>query len=222
MALSLATPLPKGCEYLADICEKVAPQYGISPYTLLGVLYAESNFGQALKPVGPKGTGDFIARLADKDTNERMAKAPLPGVERKVLADGIKARKIAGPCEAWVPTNHGWGMGLFQIDYEMHFDFCKTGGWSDPEKACHYACKLLKSGRDFIAKKHPSLSEVELTRAMIAAYNAGPGRVSKFLSEGKDIDGCTFHTGYIDKIAKKADLIAGASGAFMHKNSALV
>jgi hypothetical protein len=215
MALTLAKPLPKGCEYLADVCEEVAPKFGISPYLLLGFLYAESNFGLALKPVGPNGSGDFIARLADKDTNEKMAKNPLPGVVRKTLPDGIKARKIAGPCDAWVPTTTGWGCGLFQIDYEAHYEFCKSGDWADAKKACSYACGILVSGRKFLKGKHPEMKAHELDRAVIASYNAGAGRVHKFLVDKKDIDGCTFHPGYIDKICKKADELAGASGAWM-------
>jgi hypothetical protein len=214
MSLSLAKPLPKGAEYLADVAKQAGEAEGISPYLLLGLCYAESNYGAALKPPGPTGSGDFIARLADKDTNEKMAKNPLPGVEKKVLPDGIKARKIAGPCEAWVPTHTGWGCGLLQFDYEAHFEFCKSGAWKEPLAIFKQACKLLKQGRSFLASKHPELKGVMLDRAMIASYNAGAGRVHKFLVDKKDIDGCTFHPGYIDKICKKADELAGASGAF--------
>ena len=216
MALTLAGALPKGTEYLLPVVEKVAAAHGISPYLLLGILHAESNYGLALKPATPKGSGDFIAREATPERDARMKVAPLPGVERKHLATGIKARGITKPVDAWVPTAHGWGCGLFQLDYEAHFDFCKSGAWEDPTKACEYAvAKILLPNRAFLAKKHPELVGVALTRAMIASYNAGAGRVSKFIVAGKDIDGCTFHTGYIDKICGKADLLAGASGAFM-------
>lgn len=215
MPLKLASALPKGSEYLSDICEKVAPQGGVSPYLLLGILYAESNFGQALKPVGPAGSGDFIARPTSPDRDKRMASNPLPGVVKKTLAEGIKARKIAGPCEAWVPTTNGWGCGLFQIDYEAHYEFCKSGQWTDPEKACAYAVGILKSARASLMKSLPNLKGTDLDRAMIAAYNAGAGRVSKFLKEGKSLDDCTFHPGYVDKICNKADALAGHSGSWM-------
>lgn len=215
MALNLALALPKGQEYLSDVVEEVAKKNGLSPYLLLGIIYAESNYGLALKPVGPSGSGDFIARLADKDTNEKMLKNPLPGVVKKTLAEGIKARKIAGPCEAWVPTTNGWGCGLFQIDYEAHYEFCKSGDWTDPKKACNYACGILNSAKKFLKAKHPTMNAAQLDRAMIAAYNAGPGRVHKFITDNVDIDKCTFHPGYIDKICKRADEHAGASGAWL-------
>ncbi len=215
MSLALASALPKGSEYLAEIAEKVAPQGGVSPYLLLGILYAESNFGQALKPVGPAGSGDFIARLSTPDRDKKMAAFPLPGVVKKTLPDGIKARKIAGPCEAWVPTTNGWGCGLFQIDYEAHYEFCKSGQWTDPEKACAYAVGILKSARISLHKLLPELKGVDMDRAMIASYNAGAGRVAKFLKEGKSLDDCTFHPGYVDKICNKADALAGHSGSWM-------
>lgn len=214
MTLHLASPLPKGAEYLADIAERVAPAGGISPYTLLGILHAESAYGTALKPKGPTGSGDFIARVSNPDRDKRMKAAPLPGVVRKTLAEGIKERKVAGPCEAWVPTTNGWGCGLFQIDYEAHYEFCKSGQWTDPEKACAYAVGILKGAREQLKKAMPGLKGPDLDRAMIAAYNAGAGRVAKMLASGKTLDDATFHPGYVKKICDKAEALAGHSGAW--------
>lgn len=221
MSLSLAKPLPKGAEYLADVAAKAGADNGISPYLLLGICYAESNFGAALKPPGPTGSGDFIARPATPDRNAKMASNPLPGVTRKVLPDGIKSRKLVGPTDAWVPTTTGWGCGLLQFDYEAHFEFCKSGAWKEPAKIFDAACKLLLQGRKFLAGKHPELKGVMLDRAMIAAYNAGAGRVHKFLTDKKSLDECTFHPGYVDKICNKADEFAGASGAFATPSAAV-
>jgi len=215
MSLHLASPLPKGSEYLADVVEKVCAGTGVSPYLMLGFLYAESNFGQALKPKGPEGSGDFIPRACTPDRDKRMKEFPLPAVARKNLPDGIPARKLAGPIDAWVPTTNGWGCGLFQIDYEAHFEFCKSGAWKDPAKCCAYAIGILKSARSSLNKLSPSLTGVDLDRAVIAAYNAGAGRVAKFLKEGKGLDAATFHPGYVDKICHKADDLAGHSGAWM-------
>jgi hypothetical protein len=214
MSITLATELPKGTEYLVDALAPVAQKTGFSPYLLLGFTYAESNFGLALKPPGPSGSGDFIARPCSSDRDARMAKSPLPGVVRKTLPDGIKARKIVGPVEAWVPTHTGWGCGVLQIDYEAHFEFCKSGAWRDPAKSCEYACGILKSARSSLQKNMPELTGIELDRAMIAAYNAGAGRVVKMLKAGKTLDDATFHPGYVDKITKKADQLAGASGVW--------
>lgn len=207
--------LPKGSEHLMDIAKKIGHAEGVSPWLLLGICYAESNFGQALKPKGPDGSGDFIPRPRTPDRDKRMKEAPLPGVELKTLPGGIPSRKITGPCEAWVPTHTGWGCGLMQFDYEAHYDFCKSGQWKEPAIIIRHACGLLKSNRKSLQRLVPLLEGASLDRATIASYNAGAGRVSKFLKEGKSLDACTFHPGYVDKICKKADELAGASGAWL-------
>lgn len=214
MPLNITKPLPAGTEYLVPLAEELAPKHGISPYLMLGVTYAESNYGLALKPKGPEGSGDFIARPSNPTRDALMAKTPLPNVEKKMVPS-IKSRNINEPVMAWVPTTTGWGFGLYQLDWESHFEFVRTGAWKDPHKAMEYALKLLASNKKFLAGKHPHLQPHELVRAMVASYNAGAGRVSKFITDKKDIDKCTFHEGYIDKICKKADELAGASGAFM-------
>ena len=213
--MKLVSPLPAGCEYLADVAEKVGKAHGVSPYLLLGICYAESNYGMALKPKGPTGSGDFIARQCTPDRDAKMKANPLPGVEKKTLAEGIKARHLAGPVDAWVPTHTGWGCGLLQFDYEAHFDFCKSGAWKEPEAIFVQACKLLTGNKAYIAKKHPALSTFEMMNATIASYNAGAGRVCKFLEQKKSLDEATFHPGYVKKICDKADQLAGASGAYL-------
>jgi hypothetical protein len=214
MPLKLAKPLPAGTEYLVPLAEELAPKHGISPYLMLGITYAESNYGLALKPKTPEGSGDFIARPANANRDALMAKTPLPGVERKQVPS-IKSRGINEPVMAWVPTHTGWGLGLYQLDWESHFEFVRTGAWKDPRKAMDYALKLLANNKKFLAGKNPTLAPHELVRAMVASYNAGAGRVNKFLADKKDIDTCTFHPGYIDKICNKADELAGASGAYL-------
>jgi hypothetical protein len=213
MSLKLAKPLPAGAEYIADLAEKLSPKHGFQPYLILGICYAESNFGMALKPHGPKGTGDFIARPATPERDAMLKKCPLPNAVRKEVPS-IKSRNILTPTMAWVPTDTGWGIGLFQIDWEAHFPFISTGKAFDPEAGMDYALKLLASNRKSLAAK-TGLTGHELDRAMIASYNAGAGRVAKFIAAKKDIDTCTFHPGYIDKICKKADELAGASGSWL-------
>ena len=212
--MNLVLPLPKGAEYLADVAEKAGAEGKVSPYLLLGICYAESNYGAALRPPGPAGSGDFISRLVSAERDARMAKSPLPGVVRKQV-DGIKARHIEGLVDAWVPTHTGWGCGLMQFDFEAHFDFCKSGAWKEPAKVFAQACKLLTGNRSFLAKKHPELDKYALMQATIASYNAGAGRVAKFLSEGKSLDAATFHPGYVQKICDRADAHAGASGSWV-------
>jgi len=204
--------LPKGTEYLIDVTADVGKAQKVSKYLLLGFCYAESNFGLALKPPGPEGSGDYIARPCTPDRDAKMKTNPLPGVVRKTV-DGIKARKIVGPVEAWVPTTTGWGCGLMQFDYEAHFEFCKSGAWKDPAKIMEQACKLIKGNQAYLKKQFPDLEAFKLWEATIASYNAGAGRVAKFLKDGKSLDAATFHPGYVKKIMDKADALAGAAGA---------
>lgn len=212
--IPLAKPLPKGTDYLLAPFHAAATAHGISPYLLLGICYAESNFGLALKPPGPTGSGDYIARPSTSDRDAKMAKSPLPGVQKKMV-DGIKARNITGPVMAWVPTTTGWGCGLLQFDYEAHFDFCASGAWKDPQKIAENACKLLKSNVAALQKSCPGLAGKELWQAAIAAYNAGAARVAKAVLAKKPLDSVTFHPGYVDKICKKADELAGKPDAWL-------
>jgi hypothetical protein len=215
MPLHLASPLPKGTEYLVDVAEQAAAPHGMPPYLLLGICFAESNFGLALKPTGPSGSGDFIPRPCSSDRDRRMLDFPLPGVIRQRLQSGIPARKLYGPLEAWVPTHTGWGCGLLQFDYEAHFDFCKSGAWKEPSRIFDQACKLLLSGRATLKQKCPGLAGADLDRAMVASYNAGAGRVAKAVLAKQPLDSVTFHPGYVDKICSKADALAGHSGAWL-------
>lgn len=215
MSLHIASPLPKGTEYLVEVAATAATSNKMSPYLLLGICFAESNYGAALKPPGPAGSGDFIPRPVHPDRDKRMRDAPLPGVERKTLPGGIPARKIAGPCEAWVPTHTGWGCGLLQFDYEAHYEFCKSGAWKDPARIFDQACKLLISGRKTLVSKCPGLAGAALDEAMIASYNAGAGRVAKAVIAKQPLDNVTFHPGYVKKICTKSDALAGHSGSWM-------
>lgn len=204
--------LPKGTEYLLPVASDVERAQKVSKWLLLGFCYAESNYGLALKPPGPEGSGDFIARPCTPERDAKMKANPLPGVVRKTV-DGIKSRGIVGPVNAWVPTQTGWGCGIMQFDYEAHYEFCKSGAWKDPAKIMTQAALLIKGNKAFLAKAHPKLAPHLLWNATVAAYNAGAGRVSKFLKDGKDIDTATFHPGYVAKVIGKANELAGASNA---------
>lgn len=199
---------------LIDLANRLAPLAGTSSWTILGICHAESNFGDALKPKGAGGSGDFIPRVSVTDRDKRMSDAPLPGVEKKQVP-GIPERKITTPVVAWVPTHTGWGCGLFQLDYEAHYEFCRSGAWKEPEKAMAYALGILKRSRETLRRAFPRMKPAELEQATIAAYNAGTGRVTKFLRDGKSLDGATFHPGYVKKICDKADALAGHSGAWL-------
>jgi hypothetical protein len=206
--MSSFSHLPPEVSQLAMMAHELAPTSGISPWLVLGLAYAESNFGKALKPPDASGSGDFIPRPSNPVRDAFMEKFPLPGVEKRMLSKGIPSRAIKTPVIAWVPTTHGWGVGVFQIDYEAHRDFIESGKWKDVKSCMRYAIDLLSSNRKYISKSCAITGE-ELDDAMIASYNAGAGRVAKFVREDKDLDGATFHPGYIGKIKKKADELSG-------------
>lgn len=205
--------LPPEVRELAAMAHDIAPALGLSPWLMLGIAYAESNFGKALKPPNPSGSGDFIPRPSNPVRDAFLEKHPLPGVVKKTLPGGIPSRKIAGPVAAWCPTTHGWGVGVFQIDYEAHRDFIEKGTWKDVRACMKYAAELLVSGRKYLSKACAIVGD-ELDDAMIASYNAGAGRIAKFVREDKPLDGATFHPGYVAKIKKKADELAGQTGAW--------
>lgn len=211
--------LPLHVQELARHAAELAPKRELSPWLILGIAFAESNFGKALKPPGPTGTGDFIPRPCDPVRDARMKKTPLPGVECRTLADGIPARKIKGPAAAWIPTSTGWGVGVFQIDWEAHHDFIARGTWREVRSCMNYAINLLAKNRTYLAEAC-GLRGDELLEATIASYNAGAGRVAKFIREGRSLDGATFHPGYVAKIKKKADELASSSGAWRFSKEA--
>ncbi len=135
--------LPAHARQLATWADELAPERGLAPALLLGVAFAESNYGKALKPPEPSGTGDFIPRPANATRDAMMKKAPLPGAVKRTLVDGIPARKLKGPVAAWCPTTNGWGVGVFQVDWESHHAWISTGKWKDPRECMAYACQVL-------------------------------------------------------------------------------
>lgn len=203
---SVRTLMPKGTEYLADLAFELAPQYGLSPYMVLGMTFAESNFGKALTPPGPAGTGDFIprspsrcvARNAKGDCTKTLAQLVQElnfPVAQVTSSDGKPQLK---------PTQRGWGHGLYQIDLMSHAPFIATGKWSDPREAMKYALDLYAKNKAQIQKALPNLGPVDLIRATIASYNAGAGPVIKAVREGRSLDTVTFHPNYVSKIEQKA------------------
>lgn len=199
---SVRALMPKGTEYLVDLAFELAPQYDLSPYMVLGMTFAESNFGRALTPPGPAGTGDFIPRAPDRCV-ERNAK----GACTKNLAQLVQ--ELNFPVEQTAdgklkPTQRGWGHGLYQIDLMSHVPFIASGKWSDPREAMKYALDLYAKNKKQIQKAFPSMSGLDLIRATIASYNAGAPRVISAIKSGQPLDSVTFHPNYVSTIEKKA------------------
>lgn len=200
---------PTEVQAIQAIAHQLAPAAGFSPWLILGLAFAESNFGRALR----NGTGDFIPRPSNPVRDARLKTTPLPGAVLKTLPGGIPARKIAGPVAAWCPTTHGWGVGVFQIDWESHHDFIKRGTWRDTGACLAYALEVLDKARRYLSEAC-GLRGDELLEATVAAYNAGAGRVAKFVRDDRPLTGVTFHPNYVEKIQRKADELAGRLGAW--------
>lgn len=203
------TKQPSEVQAIQALAHQLAPAAGFSPWLILGLAFAESNFGRALR----NGTGDFIPRPSNPVRDDRMSVVPLPGAVLRTLPGGIPARKIAGPVAAWCPTTHGWGVGVFQIDWESHHDFIKRGTWRDTGACLSYALEVLDKGRRYLSEAC-GLRGDELLEATVAAYNAGAGRVAKFVRDDRPLTGATFHPNYVEKIKRKADELAGRPGSW--------
>ncbi len=59
---SFAASLPSAARPYADIILQVAQEKGVDPYIIAAIGQQESRWGQALRPAGPTGTGDFTPR----------------------------------------------------------------------------------------------------------------------------------------------------------------
>ncbi len=103
--------------------------------------------------------------------------------------------------------DHGHGRGLMQIDDRSH-EFARTGKWDDAEANILYAAKVLNSSRAYITKRF-SLQGNALLRAVLAAYNCGPGNVAKALTKGRDIDYYTAGRDYGKNVLERAGWFQG-------------
>lgn len=165
--------LEAAAKYL-DFVKQGAQQYGIDTPLLGGLGSRESNWGLALKPAGPGGTGDSAKR-------------------------SFPARYRTG---ALPPDGGGFGRGLMQIDFDAH-EFARTGDWQDPQQNILYGCKVLADCRSFFQRKE-NLQGKPLLRAALAAYNCGPGNVLKAIRNGLDVDFYTAHRDYSRDVLNRA------------------
>ncbi len=154
---SLLKQLQESIKYKV-IIEDAAQKFEIQSCIIAGVGSRESEWGLALKPAGPEGTGDFVPRIKTKT----FRVTPLP-------SDGL-----------------GFGRGLLQIDFDFH-EFARTGNWKDPKENIFYGCELLFNNRKILEQKF-DLTDRQLLRATLASYNAGLRNIKKAIQKGYDLD----------------------------------
>lgn len=153
-----------------------ARAYVLSPWLIAGVMWRESNAGLALKPKGPRGVGDIAPRE--------------PRLWPRIPA-------AAWSVDGKMPKPGGWGLGLMQVDWGLHYDWASTHDWGDPAVNIDYGAKLLRDARSYFSassfgpKDPRPLAGTALDRATMAAYNAGLSRTYNALTQLGDVDKAT-------------------------------
>lgn len=125
-AFALALPSqvrPYASQFLAS-----GQKWKVDPWALAALCYGESLGGQALKPPGPGGTGDFIPRDSSHPSF-----------------------KFANPATGLPPDGKGWGRGLMQLDYGSHNAWVVSSAWWEPSVNIDKAASLLRERLDFFA-----------------------------------------------------------------------
>ena len=100
------------------------------------------------------------------------------------------------------------GHGLCQIDDRSFPQFCAGPDWKDAAKNIAMGAWVLGRKRAFLAARTLGfkLTDDDLERAAIAAYNAGEGRVLKAIEQGHDPNSCTAHGDYSAAVLRYAEL----------------
>lgn len=228
--LAFAAALPPGVRMYSVEILTAARKYNVSPWLIAGVMYRESGGGTQLRPPGPSGTGDFLARSA---TSTYMKQG------------------YGNPATGLPPDGLGWGRGLMQIDYGAHNAWVQSHNWQDPQTNIDYAASLLAGHQNYFASGGGGAVNIEpwrfstgysaggkllvppwstygltpravaadprpltgtaLAEATLAAYNAGRGGVLQALAVGLSPAKATAHGDYADWILSR---VAGWLGNF--------
>lgn len=198
--------VPRRTRKYADTILRVSTERNVSPFILVAIMERESLSGEALRPPGPAGTGDFIPRFRSHQWIARHGEIAFPEGTRVTEDTGVVGGKRV-PGKLYSPTTTGWGHGLMQIDYMLHTEFVRSGAWTDPYRAMLKAADILAANVTVIRRALPDLSEDRLAAAALAAYNGGAGRVIALIRDGKNPDRATTGKDYARDVLARADSI---------------
>lgn len=179
--------IPASAQQYADIIKAEAARVNVSPFILVALGSRETRWGDANRPPGPGGTGDFTAR--------HYSKQPARTKLVSVLPSGWRG---SGSGPWYIPDDEqGWGRGLMQIDWAAHQDWLQTHDWRDPRQNIGYAADVLSQAIAYFQRASTAagdprpLSGNDLLHAALAAYNRGPGGVLKDMMAGLSPDANT-------------------------------
>ncbi|MCA1591082.1 MAG: MBL fold metallo-hydrolase [Acidobacteria bacterium] len=101
----------------------------------------------------------------------------------------------------------GHGHGIMQIDDRSFPEFTSSDRWKDPRQNILKGAEVLSGKRRFLSRR--GVSGQALTRASVAAYNGGEGRVLRAINAGRDVDSVTTHQNYSADVLARAAVFKG-------------
>lgn len=161
-------------------------------------------------------------RYIRKNYGEMIERAALRFWVKPELIAAIMCRETAGGLSPLLdkpgPEGRGdedsigvrHGLGLMQIDDRWHKEFAASGKWKDAQENIMKGACILSENKQILrriaAKRRFAIQEVDIERATVASYNAGPSVVVTALQRGIDVDSVTTGGDYSSHVEKLAAL----------------
>jgi hypothetical protein len=180
----MANHLPRRLQKWWELSVMASNLHMVDACLILAVMDRESLGGEALRPKGAAGTGDWTprhwSRYAEAEEEVRRRVRHWQPTQEE-YARHIKRPFEGQPPEICMPIDgQGFGRGLMQLDWmaPANFEFLDTehprGGpaWANP-------WRNISAGAELLGKRLRQFDGDTFLAA--AAYNAGPGAVSAVL-----------------------------------------
>ena len=183
--MPLPIRLPRRLHRWWNLAIMAEHQHGVHHLLILAVLDKETLGGEALRPKGPTGSGDWTprpwTRYQERDDAKRYRHWQ-PTREEYERLTRKKLMAIPVPELCMPGDGLGWGRGLMQIDYAdpNNFPFLAEL-MEDGAFAWQNAWRNIAYGTELLAKRIQLFEGDE--GLGVAAYNAGPGRIQRAISQ---------------------------------------